>query len=210
MAILIKGTDFTDGDQVTALKLDALVDSATFASGAVDASTTQLSGGAIIVKDLGVTAAKLEAATNGQLMIGNGTGFTKATLTAGTGITVTNASGAITVGLTASGPLPVVDGGTGQSTYTNGQLLIGNTSGNTLTKSTLTAGTNIAVTNGSGTITLGLTGTVAAVNGGTGLSASGTSGNILTSDGTTWVSSTPVVIPVSGSNIFLANNFGGF
>lgn len=69
MAILIKGTDFTDGDQVTAVKLDALVDSATFASGAVDASTTALSGGAIIVKDLGVTAAKLEAATNGQLMM---------------------------------------------------------------------------------------------------------------------------------------------
>jgi hypothetical protein len=59
MAILIKGTDFTDGDQVTALKLDALVDSATFASGAVDASTTALSGGAIFVKDVGVTTAKL-------------------------------------------------------------------------------------------------------------------------------------------------------
>ena len=34
---------------------------------------------------------------NGALDIGNGTGFTRATLTAGTGITVTNASGAITI-----------------------------------------------------------------------------------------------------------------
>ena len=209
MAILIKGTDFTDGDQVTAATLDALVDAATFASGAVDSSTTQLSGGAIIVKDLGVTAAKLENATNGQLMIGTGAGFTKATLTAGTGITVTNASGAITVGLSSSGTLPVADGGTGQTTYTNGELLIGNTTGNTLTKATLTAGTNIAVTNGSGAITLGLTGAVAAVNGGTGLSASGASGNILTSNGTTWVSSTPSGSS-AGGNIFLANNFGGF
>lgn len=60
MAILSKGTDFTTGDQVTAAKLDALVDSATFASGAVDGSTTQLDGnGAIIVKDGGITSAKL-------------------------------------------------------------------------------------------------------------------------------------------------------
>ena len=60
MAILSKGTDFTTGDQVTAAKLDELVDNATFASGAVDNSTTQLDGsGRIIVKDGGITAAKL-------------------------------------------------------------------------------------------------------------------------------------------------------
>lgn len=45
-------------------------------------------------------------------------------------------------------------GGTGQSTYTNGQLLIGNTTGNTLTKSTLTAGSGISITNGTGSITI--------------------------------------------------------
>lgn len=50
--------------------------------------------------------------------------------------------------------LPVASGGTGQTTYTNGQLLIGNSSGNTLTKATLTAGTGIAITNGSGAITI--------------------------------------------------------
>jgi len=49
----------------------------------------------------------------------------------------------------------VADGGTGQSSYTNGQLLIGNTTGNTLTKGTLTGTSNqITVTNGAGTITL--------------------------------------------------------
>ncbi|MCX7997213.1 MAG: tail fiber domain-containing protein [Patescibacteria group bacterium] len=37
------------------------------------------------------------SAANGQLLIGNGTGYTLATLTAGTGIGVTNASGAITI-----------------------------------------------------------------------------------------------------------------
>jgi hypothetical protein len=40
---------------------------------------------------------------NGALDIGNGTGFTRATLTAGTGITVTNASGSITIASTGSG-----------------------------------------------------------------------------------------------------------
>ena len=53
-----------------------------------------------------------------------------------------------------SGTLPVVNGGTGDSTYTDGQLLIGNTTGNTLTKATLTAGTGITVTNGSGSVTV--------------------------------------------------------
>ena len=54
--------------------------------------------------------------------------------------------------------VPVVDGGTGQSSYTNGQLLIGNTTGNTLTKSTLTAGSGISITNGAGSITITNTG----------------------------------------------------
>ena len=45
-------------------------------------------------------------------------------------------------------------GGTGQTSYTDGQLLIGNSTGNTLTKSTLTAGSNITITNGNGSITI--------------------------------------------------------
>lgn len=61
MAVLTKGVDFTTGDQVTAANLDNLVDAATFAAGAVDNSTTQLSGGAIIVKDGGITTAKLNS-----------------------------------------------------------------------------------------------------------------------------------------------------
>jgi hypothetical protein len=60
------------------------------------------------------------------------------------------------VGLTThvSGTLPVANGGTGDTTYTNGQLLIGNSTGNTLTKATLTQGTGIAITNGAGSITV--------------------------------------------------------
>ena len=62
MAILSKGTDFTTGDQVTAANLDALVDSATFASGAVDITSTALDDSSpkkIIVKDGGISTSKL-------------------------------------------------------------------------------------------------------------------------------------------------------
>jgi hypothetical protein len=59
MAVISKGQTFAAGDQVTASKLNNLADNATFTSGAVDNTSTQLSGGAIIVKDGGVTTAKL-------------------------------------------------------------------------------------------------------------------------------------------------------
>jgi hypothetical protein len=70
-----------------------------------------------------------------------------------------------------SGQLGVANGGTGQSTFTDGQLLIGNSTGNTLAKSTLTAGSGITITNGSGTITI-------ATSGGTGVTSfnAGTTG----------------------------------
>ena len=44
-------------------------------------------------------------------------------------------------------------GGTGQTTYTDGQLLIGKTDGS-LAKATLTAGSNVTITNGDGTISI--------------------------------------------------------
>jgi len=51
-----------------------------------------------------------------------------------------------------TGVLSVAKGGTNRSTYSNGQLLIG--SGTSLAANTLTAGTGISITNGSGTITI--------------------------------------------------------
>ncbi|MEI7893657.1 MAG: hypothetical protein WCI05_11230, partial [Myxococcales bacterium] len=90
------------------------------------------------------------------------TSFADAIVTATTGASVRTTIGAAAsgtnnditslTGLTTA--LSVPQGGTGQTTYTNGQLLIGNTTGNTLTKTTLTAGANITITNGAGTITI--------------------------------------------------------
>jgi hypothetical protein len=55
-------------------------------------------------------------------------------------------------------------GGTGQTTYTGGQLLIGNTAGG-LTKATLTAGTGVSITNGNGSITINAQETLSAGDG---------------------------------------------
>jgi len=71
-------------------------------------------------------------------------------------------------------------GGTGQTSYTDGQLLIGNTTGNTLTKATLTASTGVSVTNGAGSITLANTGVTSLVAG-PGISISGPTGAVTVS-----------------------------
>jgi hypothetical protein len=76
-------------------------------------------------------------------------------VTAGTGLTGGGTSGTVTLNI---GTVPVANGGTGQTTYTDGQLLIGNTTGNTLTKATLTAGSGVSITNGNGSITIAATG----------------------------------------------------
>jgi len=56
-----------------------------------------------------------------------------------------------------AGTIEVARGGSGQTTYTDGQLLIGNTTGNTLAKTTLTGtASEVIVTNGSGAVTLSL------------------------------------------------------
>jgi hypothetical protein len=67
-----------------------------------------------------------------------------------------NIKGGLISGLDA--PLDVLSGGTGQSSFTNGELLIGNTTGNTLTKALLSAGANITITVGAGSITIAVSG----------------------------------------------------
>jgi len=60
MAIINKGTAFSNGEQLSASKLNSLVDAATFGTDSVDnASTIVNANGAITVRDSGVTAAKL-------------------------------------------------------------------------------------------------------------------------------------------------------
>lgn len=65
--------------------------------------------------------------------------------------------GNITTGTWSASTIAANKGGTGHTSYTNGQLLIGNSTGNTLEKATLTPTTNqTKITNGAGSITVGL------------------------------------------------------
>ena len=93
-------------------------------------------------------------------------------VTAGSGLSGGGTSGTVTLSL--SSPVTVATGGTGQTSYTNGQLLIGNTTGNTLAKSTLSAGSNVTITNGTGTIEIAATDTNTTYSAGDGLDLTGT------------------------------------
>jgi hypothetical protein len=88
----------------------------------------------------------------------SGTGTVTSVDVSGGTTGLTTSGGPITTSgtITLAGTLAVANGGTGQTTYTDGQLLIGNSTGNTLAKATLTAGTGISVTNGAGSISLAL------------------------------------------------------
>ncbi len=71
-----------------------------------------------------------------------------------TDVFVINNSGNISTGTWNASAIGVAYGGTGQTTYTNGQILIGNSTGNTLTKTTLSAGSGVDIANGAGSITI--------------------------------------------------------
>jgi trimeric autotransporter adhesin len=129
------------------------------------------------------TSGKIEIVTlptcsAGQYLTFNGTAWSCATDAGATGtanhVVIYNGAGA----LSSEAQLAVSRGGTGQSTFTDGQLLIGNSTGNTLTKATLTAGTGINITNGNGSISISTSGvgTVTNVSGTSPISvATGTS-----------------------------------
>lgn len=96
------------------------------------------------------------APTNGQLLIGDGAGFVLSTLTQGSGVTITSATGSITIAATGSG-------GTVTSVDSSSTV-----SGFTLTGGPIT---------GAGIITLA--GTLAISNGGTGTSTATGSGAVV-------------------------------
>ena len=95
----------------------------------------------------------------------NGTPVLSAS-TLGSGVTSSSLTsvGTIATGVWNGTTIATGYGGTGQTTYTDGQLLIGKTDG-TLAKTTITAGSGITVTNGDGSISIATTGSLPTTGG---------------------------------------------
>ena len=139
-------------------------------------------GSTVTFKAAGQTGVSI-AVGEKALVFFNGTDYVKVSSTVNSGVTSFTAgttgltpSTATTGAVTLAGTLAVANGGTGQTSYTDGQLLIGNTTGNTLAKATLTAGSGISITNGSGAITIATSGgggTITAVTASSPLASSG-------------------------------------
>lgn len=129
------------------------------ANGGTGASTLTTNN---VILGNGTSAVQFVApGTNGNVLTSNGTTWVSSAATGGvttfsagtTGFTPSSATGGA---VTLAGTLGVANGGTGlTATPTNGQLDIGNGTG--FTRTTLTAGTGITVTNGSGSITIAAT-----------------------------------------------------
>jgi hypothetical protein len=157
--------------------------------------------------------------TNGQLLIGNGTGYTLNTLGFGSGISVTNGSGTITIGntgvlsfsagttgltpstattgaVTLAGILKAVNGGTGFGSYAIGDLLYANTT-TTLAKLPDVATGNALISGGVGVapswgkigLTTHVSGILPVANGGTGVATA--SANTVFAGPTTGASAPP-------------------
>lgn len=127
----------------------------------VEADTNNLSSPiAVSQGGTGATTAGTALINLGGTSLGIGifTAVNSAVARASLGAAASGANSDITSLNALTTPISVSQGGTGQTSYTNGQLLIGNTTGNTLVKSTLTAGTGISITNGTGSITIAGTG----------------------------------------------------
>jgi hypothetical protein len=103
----------------------------------------------------------------GQLLIGNGTGYTLNTLTAGSGVQITNNAGAITI-----------------STYNGGGSVTSVSGSGGSTGLTLTGGPIV----GAGTLTLG--GTLGVTSGGTGVTSSTGAGSVVLNTSPTLASPT--------------------
>lgn len=141
MAILSKGYTFTGTDTVTSTKLNNLVDSAAFASGCVDDTTTQLSGGQIIVKNGGITPTKLSTGaptwTTGSNLTVAGTLTTGGTIATSNGL---NVSGSVEINTNLS-----VDGTTtltGNTTFLGQIIAPGTSTGRTVPMATASASPN--------------------------------------------------------------------
>jgi hypothetical protein len=144
------------GASVTSVSVSGGTTGLTTSGGPITSSGTITLGGVLSVANGGTSSTSAQSAidflagatTNGTYLRGNGTNNVMSAIQA-VDLPL------IALGSMVSGTLAVTNGGTGQTnSFTNGDLLIGNTTGGTLNKAKLTAGTGITITNGAGSITI--------------------------------------------------------
>jgi hypothetical protein len=143
MSVILAGTTLTNG---LVLESDTAGNLVIKTGAAGVTAATFNSGGTAVISALSVTSLALSGAlgvaqggtgltstpTNGQLLIGNGTGFTLATLTAGDGMTITNNAGSIS--LSAAGlPAMNIVSGTTQTAVVNNHYILTNAAATTVT-----------------------------------------------------------------------------
>jgi hypothetical protein len=132
------------------------------------------------------------------LDIGNGTGFTRTTLTAGSNVTITNASGAITIAASSGGS---PGGSTTQVQYNNagafGGITGATTNGTALTLVAPVLGTPASgtVTNLTGTASININGTVGATTPASVAATTGTFSSTLAVTGVTTIAAGSEALP---------------
>ena len=205
------GGDGTLNTSTGALTISKTGGVAFAASATIDATNAaNISSGtlAVLRGGTGLTAAP----ANGQIPIGNGSGYALSTLTAGANVTITNAAGTITIAATGGGSAP---GGTsGQVQYNNAGALGGFTLGGDGTLNTSTGALTISKTGGvafAASATIDATnaanissGTLAVLRGGTGLTAAPANGQIPIGNGSGYALSTLT----AGANVTITNAAG--
>lgn len=169
------------GNYITAITGDGTASgpgSAAFTLATVNSNTGSF-GSSTAIPNFITNAKGLMTAAGTSAVIAPAGTLTGTTLAGNVVTSVLTAVGTLVAGAVpfslVTGTVPVNQGGSGQTSYTNGQLLIGNTTGNTLAKATLTQGAGVTITNGAGTITVAIDAAAAVT------SVSGTSNRITVS-----------------------------
>ena len=208
-----------------------IVDATSYING-TSANITTLTAGSATITNLRATSAVITSltlsnplgvaqggtgvstpASNGQLLVGNGTGFTLNTLNGGPGVGITNAAGSITITATGTGFIASVTATTPlQSTGTQSVVIsIGSSTGTgavvlasgaqfsaTSANITTLTGTNFSATS------LTLTNALRVAEGGTGVDSTPTNGQLLIGNGSGFALSTLT----AGTGMTITNNAG--
>jgi hypothetical protein len=190
------------------------VDATSYVNG-ISANITTLTAGSATITNLRATSAVITSLTlsnplgvaqggtgsaaapsNGQLLVGNGTGFTLNTLNGGPGVGITNAAGSITITATGTGFIAAVNA-------TSPLQSVGTQSITISIASSTGSGAVVLATNPT-ISSLTLTNALRTAQGGTGLTSTPTNGQLLIGNGSGFALSTLT----AGTGMTITNNAG--